>query len=210
MEKNQVILEKVLAKLEKSGKKFARPQGKLYTELKRIYFIIMLYLLMMNLFFLVSGVKACFDIEDKAPLIFSMLLVLICSAAIIVGYAFIKRGKCYLLSGIVSVLSSLALLLYQGGINTDNNGFLGFKDFYYWRFFMPLVIMIVLFAWLTVIAVRAKRKIDSAYKNYVDKLYNEYTEKNGTVTYSEWEEYLKNYTLETAKKTAKSGRKDAR
>lgn len=206
MEKNQVILQRVQEKLEKSGEKFAKPQGKLYLELKRIYLIFALYLLIMNVFFLISGIAALGQITEKTSLILSMISVAVCSAVIVAAYCCINKFKFHLTSGVVSVLSSTTLLLYYGSIYTDKDGFLGFKDFYFWRFFIPLVVMIVLFSWLTVIAVRARGKINLAYKKYVDNLYNEYTEKNGTVTYGEWEEYLKNYTLENRK----SEKKDAR
>ena len=196
------ILQRVRTVEQKNGIQYAKTDGKLYKSLKIGYLFVLIYTLIINSFFILGTLLSEYNYENlKNPLfnvcIFTSLLII---------SAFVMRFKNILwvnfTTGVLNVLSSLGLFSSFAVLMQDEVGFLGFKANFYWRHFVPLVLMIIFSVWLTVIAVRAILKTNSAYKKVVENIYSLYkvSAEESNFTEEQWDEILKDYNPKNNKK----------
>ncbi len=195
MKKYEGVLKRVRILEEKNGIKYAKTDGKLYVALKVLYSIVGVWALLMNLFFILGFLLQYTGTDNMPSALNYILIVSVFTVLMIAGYV-LSCCRIYLVGGIISVISEIALIPFFGSILTDSLGFLGFKLSFYWRHFVPLAIMLVLMIAMTVIAVRANLKTNSMYKKVCANLYSMYNiaVANGEpVTDEQWEEFLSGF-----------------
>ncbi len=194
MKKYDGVLQRVRIVEEKYGIKYAKTDGRLYKSLKLIYSIIGAWTFFMNLFFVLGFLLMYSGTENFASVKNSIITVSVCTGVMVIGYA-LNCFKLYLAGGILSVVPTVFLIPLFGGILEDSLGFLGFKLSFYWRHLGPLVAMVILMVWLTVIALRAKIKTDRQYKKVTENLFNRYNfgVEGQEMTEEQWDEFLSTY-----------------
>ncbi len=204
MKKYDGVLQRVRAVEEKHGIKYAKTDGKLYISLKFIYSAIGVWTFFMNLFFVLGFLLMYSGTENFASVKNSIITVSVCTGVMVLGYV-LNCFKLYLAGGILSVVPTVFLIPLFGGILKDSSGFLGFKLSFYWRHLGPLVAMVILMVWLTVIALRANIKTDRQYKKVTENLFSIYSvgEDAQDMSEEQWDEFLSTYTPSHIKKQNK-------
>ena len=195
MKKYYGVLLRVREIEQKNGISYAKPDGRLYKTLKFIYSAAGIYTFVINLFFILGLFLIYSGTDNISKVTASIVTASVCTGVMIIGYV-LNCCKLYLAGGITSVLPAVILIPFFGNILQDDFGFLGFKLSYYWRHFIPLVLMIAFMVWLTVIAVRANIKTDRQYKRVTENLYNMYSisaDMHTELTDEQWEEFLSTY-----------------
>lgn len=128
-----------------------------------------------------------------------MLNAGICSILLILGLV-LNRTRLYITGGVITVCPAIYSIFYFMHNLTDSGGVVGLSPKFYWRHLIPLTIIIVTIIWLTVIAVRAKFKLQRQYKKVSENLFNMYNvelSKNEFLTDEQWDEFLKSYDPKT-------------
>ena len=98
------------------------------------------------------------------------------------------------------------LVVVFGSIMKDSLGGMGFKVSYFWRHFAPLLILVILMAVTTVIAVRARIKTEKQYKKVLDNLYALYSLNSDDISDEQWEAFLEEYDPTDYKKIYKESK----
>lgn len=135
----------------------------------------------------------------------SLITVIVCTVLIIAGYV-LSFTRFKLVSGILSVLPEIMLVVVFGAIMKDSLGVMGFKVSYFWRHFAPLLILVILMAVTTVIAVRARFKTEKQYKKVLDNLYALYSLNSDDISDEQWEAFLEEYDPTDYKKIYKESK----
>ena len=224
------VLQRVKQVEEKHGIKYATTEGALYKTLTVILIITLVYTIGINLLCvagaalkissLYSGTVATIDgksyneveyweyqgldykkMEDN---IVSgnrelMLNAGICSILLILGFV-LNRIRLYISGSVLTVASTIYSAFYFMHNLTDSGGVVGLSPKFYWRHLIPLAIIVITAVWLTVIAVRAKIKLQKQYKRVSENLFNMYNielGKNEFLTDDQWDEFLKSYNPKT-------------
>lgn len=208
MKKYYGVLLRVREIEQKNGITYAKPDGRLYKVIKFLYSAAGVYTFVINLFFILGLLLVYSGTDNMTKVQASIITASACTAVMIVGYV-LNCLRLYLAGGITSVVPTVLLIPFFGNILQDDFGFFGFKASFYWRHFIPLVLMIIFMVWLTVIAVRADIKTDRQYKRVTENLYNMYSisdDMHSELTDEQWEEFLTNYNpadYKNPKKTKK-------
>ncbi len=198
----QNVLERVRAVEEKRGIKYAKPDGKLYITLKVFYVIAFAYTMGINLLFALGTVISEINFKNLKN---SLITVTALSVLLIIALVIMRfKDKLWanITTGVLNVLSSVGLLLSFAVLMKDSLGFMGLKTSFYWRHFIPLVLMIVFSVWLTVIAIRAILKTNSAYKKVVENIYalHKVSAEERNFTEEQWDEILRDYNPKNNRK----------
>lgn len=224
------VLQRVKQIEEKNGIHYAKTNGALYKALSVVLIIALIYTLGINLLCvagsalkissLYNGTVATIDgksyneveyweyqgldaKEMEANILSGnrtlMLNAGICAVLLIAGFV-LNRVKLYIAGGVITVAASVYSIFYFMHNLTDSGGVVGLSAKFYWRHLIPLLIIIIAIIWLTVIAVRAKIKLQKQYKKVTENLFNMYNVelKSGEFLSDEqWDEFLKVYNPKT-------------
>ncbi len=192
------VLKRVRQIEEKKGIRYAKTDGVLYKTLKVLYTLMFAYTLVMNLLFVLSNFIVYYGNENfasaKVPLVTVATATVLLIAAFVI-MRFKNRLWANYASGITSILTAVVLVLTFANLMEDGLGLFGYAFSFYWRHSIPLVLIMLLAVWLTVIAVRANIKTDKQYKKVVENIYAQYNllAESEQVSEEQWEEFLQNY-----------------
>ncbi len=197
MKKYEGVLARVRELEYKRGIKYANTDSRIYKVFKVLYILMLIWTTATNLLFVLGHLLMYSSGTglDTAELKNRIIGVSVCGVLLIAG-AVLNRFRLYIVSAAVSLVSAVVLILQLGKISTDDFGFLGFKPMFYFRHFIPAVLLLVFLGVLTLIAVRANIKTDRMYKKVTENLYNMYNVSDaaaGSLTDEQWDEFLKNY-----------------
>lgn len=198
MKKHESIMNRVRFIEEKYGIKYAKTDGRLYRTLKIIYTLVWAYTIGINLLFLAGEMLMYAGTEKFKSVVIPVINISSCTVVLIAGFVLLCT-RLKLIGGIASFVPLIFQVLAFGQMMTDDLGYMGFKAAFYWRHFVPAVVMAALLVWMTVIAVRATMKTDSQYKRIVGNIYQQYHVGIGQdgdtagITDEQWDEFLKNY-----------------
>lgn len=200
------VLARVRAVEEKNGISYAKTGGALYKTLRVIYSIIFFYSVAVNLLFIAGMFMVRYGTDNFKSVKNLLISVCICTGVMLAGYV-LSFFKFKLIAGIISVLPEILLIPLFGNAMRDTLGLFGFKYSFYWRHSVPLVLLIILMIWTTVIALRARIKTEKQYKKVTENLYNLYNvtaggESDG-ITDEQWESFLQAYDPTDYKKLFK-------
>lgn len=203
MKMQESVLRRVRAVEEKNGIKYAKTEGKLYKTLRVIYIILFSYTMAINLFF-VAGTALVYGKTDNFINVQNTVIsVCVCTAVIIAGFV-LSFFRFKLAAGIISIIPEILLISVFGSAMKDITGFMGYTVSFFWRHFIPLVLLVIIMTATTVIAVRARIKTEKQYKKVMDNLYNIYKQSGTDITDEQWEEFLKYYDPTDYKKLFKT------
>lgn len=197
MKKYDGVLKRVRALEQKKGITYAKPDGKLCKSLRVVYTVVFAYTMAINLLF-IAGMLITAEAGTvlMSDVLNSILTVSVCSLFVIVGLV-LMYCKFYLTSGIMSVIPLIFLIpVFAVRLKDDLEGIFGYKYSFYWRHFVPIVIMIILMVWMTVLTQRAKIKTDRMYKKVTENLFNMYKvsdDETENISEEQWNEFLENY-----------------
>lgn len=192
MKMQESVLRRVRMVEEKNGIKYAKTDGRLYKVLRVLYIIAFAYTMGINLLFMAGMLLVYGGTDNFSGILNSLISVCICSAVIIAGFV-LSFFKFKLAAGIMSIVPEIFLIPVFGSVMKDDLGFMGFTVSFFWRHFIPLILLVILMTATTVIAVREKIKIEKQYKKVADNLYRLYKESGADITDEQWEEFLKEY-----------------
>ena len=190
MKLNETILKKVRQREEKFGISYAKTDGSLYKTLSVLYIIAASFLLLMNIMFIFGMTLIVNNDNAKEKIITSIIAVAISTVFIVVGFV-LNRLKLFIPSGILSVAFNVFELIFLGNGYYDITLKLKFSNVYIIRFLIPLIIMLILIVWMTVIGLKAKVKTNKEYKKILNNLYESYhNDPEAIEKYGSWEEFL--------------------
>ncbi len=191
MESN--ILRRVRMIEEKNGIRYAKTDGRLYKGLHVAYSFVFVYTFFIHLLYILGMLLTYSGSDHLSHAMGSIVTVAICTALIVAGYV-LSFFRFKLAAGILSVVPAALLIPFFAHIMEDSLGFMGYKASYYWRHFVPLVLLIVLMCWMTVLALRAKHKTKKQYQRVLDNLYTLYhTGSTDDLSEEQWQEFLAAY-----------------
>lgn len=192
MKMQESVLRRVRMVEEKHGITYAKTDGRLYKALRVSYTLLFIYTMGINLLFICSMLITRLGTDNFKGILNSLITVIVCTVLIIAGYV-LSFTRFKLVSGILSVLPEIMLVVVFGSIMKDSLGVMGFKVSYFWRHFAPLLILVILMAVTTVIAVRARFKTEKQYKKVLDNLYALYSLNSDDISDEQWEAFLEEY-----------------
>ncbi|MGI6280076.1 MAG: hypothetical protein ACOYJS_05905, partial [Acutalibacteraceae bacterium] len=144
------IVQKVNQLEQKNGIVYAKPSGALFKYLKIIYIIFFIYTMLNNLTFIASvvikysgGLKEAFT---------ALITVGVCTILMVIGFVLFFY-KQYVISAVVSAPPSLVLISVFGTMLKDKFSIKAYLPKFYWRHFVPLLLIVVLMVWMAVIFV---------------------------------------------------------
>ena len=189
------VLQKVAKYEEKNGIYYTKTNGKTFKWLTAALCVPFLYLLAMNVFYLFSFGVFCYYEGFKPKVISSLSIVSVCTVALIVG--FILLLKKFKISGLITQLSPLPLLLVGFGYYLKEPVVFSFKASFYYRHFVPIVLLFILLCVMLVIAIKERRHIKQSYTRVYQGIYEQYQAKHpDSLNDEDWEDFLNNYNGE--------------
>ena len=181
------VLQRVRMLEEKNGIKYATTESKLYKGIKVVFIILFSYAMLMKCFYLLGAVVAS---QLKLPVITPAVGTLL----IIAGFVLVLL-KQHIIGTVITTASSAVLIFTFGGMLIDTyTEKLVLK--FYWAHLIPLLLLVIFSAWLTVIAVRARLKLKHMYNRVVENIYNAYKiniADGEAVEEEKWEEFLEKF-----------------
>ena len=211
MKMQESVLRRVRMVEEKHGITYAKTDGRLYKALRVSYTLLFIYTMGINLLFICGMLLTRLGTDNFKGILNSLITVIVCTVLIIAGYV-LSFTRFKLVSGILSVLPEIMLVVVFGAIMKDSLGVMGFKVSYFWRHFAPLLILDQrisvgrLLAVTTVIAVRARFKTEKQYKKVLDNLYALYSLNSDDISGEQWEAFLEEYDPTDYKKIYKESK----
>lgn len=206
MKMQESVLRRVRMIEEKHGITYAKTDGKLYKALRISYtFLLFSYVVPINLLFIFGMLLTRLGTDNFKSILNSLITVIVCTVLIIAGYV-LSFTRFKLVSGILSVLPEIMLVVVFGSIMKDSLGVMGFTPSYFWRHFAPLLILVILMVATTVIAVRARIKTEKQYKKVLDNLYALYSVNTNDISDEQWEIFLAEYDPTDYKKIFKENK----
>ena len=196
MKMQESVLKRVRMIEEKHGITYAKTDGKLYKALRVSYTLLFIYTMGINLLFICGMLLTRLGTDNFKSILNSLITVIVCTVLIIAGYI-LSFTRFKLVSGILSVLPE---------IMKDSLGVMGFTPSYFWRHFAPLLILVILMAATTVIAVRARIKTEKQYKKVLGNLYALYSVNTNDISDEQWEIFLAEYDPTDYKKIYKESK----
>ena len=205
MKMQESVLRRVRMVEEKHGITYAKTDGRLYKALKVSYTLLFIYTMGINLLFICGMLLTRLGTDNFKGILNSLITVIVCTVLIIAGFC-LSFTRFKLAAGLLSVLPEIMLIVVFGAIMKDSLGVMGFKVSYFWRHFAPLLILVILMAVTTVIAVRARFKTEKQYKKVLDNLYELYSLNSDDISDEQWEAFLEEYDPTDYKKIYKEGK----
>ena len=198
MKMQESVLRRVRMVEEKHGITYAKTDGRLYKALRVSYTLLFIYTMGINLLFICGMLITRLGTDNFKGILNSLITVIVCTVLIIAGYVLsFTRFK---------LVSEIMLVVVFGSIMKDSLGVMGFKVSYFWRHFAPLLILVILMAVTTVIAVRARIKTEKQYKKVLDNLYALYSLNSDDISDEQWEAFLEEYDPTDYKKIYKESK----
>lgn len=205
MKMQESVLRRVRMVEEKHGITYAKTDGRLYKALRVSYTLLFIYTMGINLLFICGMLITRFGTDNFKGILNSLITVIVCTVLIIAGFC-LSFTRFKLAAGLLSVLPEIMLIVVFGAIMKDSLGVMGFKVSYFWRHFAPLLILVILMAVTTVIAVRARFKTEKQYKKVLDNLYALYSLNSDDISDEQWEAFLEEYDPTDYKKIYKESK----
>lgn len=205
MKMQESVLRRVRMVEEKHGITYAKTDGRLYKALRVSYTLLFIYTMGINLLFICGMLLTRLGTDNFKGILNSLITVIVCTVLIIAGFC-LSFTRFKLAAGLLSVLPEIMLIVVFGAIMKDSLGVMGFKVSYFWRHFAPLLILVILMAVTTVIAVRARFKTEKQYKKVLDNLYELYSLNSDDISAEQWEAFLEEYDPTDYKKIYKEGK----
>ena len=205
MKMQESVLKRVRMIEEKHGITYAKTDGKLYKALRVSYTLLFIYTMGINLLFICGMLITRLGTDNFKGILNSLITVIVCTVLIIAGFC-LSFTRFKLAAGLLSALPEIMLIVVFGAIMKDSLGVMGFKVSYFWRHFAPLLILVILMAVTTVIAVRARIKTEKQYKKVLDNLYALYSLNSDDISDEQWEAFLEEYDPTDYKKIYKESK----
>lgn len=205
MKMQESVLRRVRMVEEKHGITYAKTDGRLYKALRVSYTLLFIYTMGINLLFICGMLITRLGTDNFKGILNSLITVIVCTVLIIAGFC-LSFTRFKLAAGLLSALPEIMLIVVFGALMKDSLGVMGFKVSYFWRHFAPLLILVILMAVTTVIAVRARIKTEKQYKKVLDNLYALYSLNSDDISDEQWEAFLEEYDPTDYKKIYKESK----
>ncbi len=205
MKMQESVLRRVRMVEEKHGITYAKTDGRLYKALRVSYTLLFIYTMGINLLFICGMLVTKLGTDNFKGILNSLITVIVCTVLIIAGFC-LSFTRFKLAAGLLSALPEIMLIVVFGALMKDSLGVMGFKVSYFWRHFAPLLILVILMAVTTVIAVRARIKTEKQYKKVLDNLYALYSLNSDDISNEQWEAFLEEYDPTDYKKIYKESK----
>ncbi len=193
MEMYSGVLERVRRIEQKNNIVYAKEDGKLYKTIKVLFILAFAYGIGVNLLYLLgmllqySGKLAEYAKYFITPAV--------CTALITAGFVFFLK-KFHFTSCCLTVVPATILIFFFKPLLEDELTLNSVQPKYYWRHLAPMLLIIILIIWGSVIAIRAKKKTRDQYNRVCTNLYNLYkinVTDGGDLTEEQWDEFLRSY-----------------
>ena len=160
MKLNAEIIEKVRLYEGNNRIIYAKTDGRLYKSIKSVYFLVVLYTLVMNFFYIMGNVLSQdrFEIFENSVYMVALLSVLLIAALVLIKF----KDYCWahISAFLLNVIGCVCLnLVFMKQLNPAF-----YISMFYWRHFVPFCLIVLLSLWITIIALRAILKTQKSYK----------------------------------------------
>ena len=181
------VLQRVKMIEEKNGIRYTTTDSKIYHVLKIVLSILFVYaMLIKSCYFLGAVIANQLKLQIITPAV--------CTALLIAGFILVLF-KQHIIGSALTTVSSTVLIFTFGRMLIDSYTQKLLPKFY-WAHLIPLLLLVILSLWMTVIAVRAKIKLKRMYNRVAENIYNEYKINiagGEAIDEGKWEEFLENF-----------------
>ena len=199
MEKYENILRRVEQVNYKLGISYEKTNGKLYSRMRIINLLGVIYLFCINSIFSISSILVAKHNGIKVVTYVELGFIIGCTVVEIVSvFLSFKKLK---ITGAVLGLAPLAyftVIFIRLCIDDSGLGIFGLKKIFFIRHFPSLLLILVASGIMLFIAVRERYRTSRDYKRIVENIYKEYkseSDKKGTeISESDWKKFIKNYS----------------
>ena len=186
------ILEKVKTYEEKRGITYAKPGGKLFRYVKFFYVVTLIYTVFMDVALAIGMSMSDAHMHQFGNWLYTVLGL---NAGLVIAFVLTCFTKKVLPSVCAIALNcgcSVALVFMHANPLEAVEG--GYKGEFYWKYLIPLCLLIILCFALCMIIVKANLKVRKTYKKIVDNIYSMHhtSIEEGALDEEAWEEVLKN------------------
>lgn len=184
----------------KKGIDYAKPETRLYKWLRALYTVVFAYTFVINLFFVLGMIlQVDAGARTMEQVSKNIYVVSIATAVALVG-VILSYCKLHIAADILCIAAlPVTLFVFAPLLESDVyplEGWFGYKESFYWRHFIPVVVLVIFAVWMLIIVIRAKVLFSRTYKKVCDDLFKVYKSElgeNEIESESSWEEYLKNF-----------------
>ncbi len=200
MGKYESILKRVEAYEKKCQITYAKADGKLFSCLRILLTLSVIYMFAINLLAILSlFIKAKslneYTIMTKATLVTVTVVTALLVLFIILTY--FKNIWIKLAATIFLFAANIYLIFPFYAISNNGLGFFNLVPVFYWRHLLPFVLILIFALWMIVIIIRQEYMLNFRYKTIINNLYQAYksdpTTNFDTLSEEEWNDFLKNY-----------------
>lgn len=195
------IAERVRYAEKRAAVIYAKPDGKLYKWVKRLYYIFMYLSTLMSGFYVAGRLSRIYELKklaidavntaDIEKTTQSAVYVGVC-AVIWIAATIILRFKAEIISAALTVVPSAVSLFVLINASQNTQQFnSGINAAFWFRHFIPVMVSVALICWLTVIRLRADKRFKTAYNNMINRIYEQYGSED--LSEDKWTEFLETY-----------------
>lgn len=187
------VLQRVRKIEDKNAISYAKPGGKLYNAIKVIYIVALVYG-MLNATFYLLGVFIKYS-GHLNEFMGDILPVAISLVALVAGLVCICK-KWHIAGSVLTVIPSAVFIFFFRDRLVDELTVNGVFLKYYWRHLAPMLIVMIIVVWMTVIAIRCQLKTKQQYIRVTENLYNLYkinVTDGEEISEEQWDEFLQKY-----------------
>ena len=195
MKKYPGILKRAELTNWKAGHSFARTDGSLYKWLSAINVVLIIYTFFINLFYTLGTSEIYRDTEYMSDVLFPVITVSIATAFFVASLIF-SRLKFKITASALNIAPCIYLIIIFGLLlkNEPADTILDrFNPVYYWRHFVPLLVIFILSVIMLVIAIRARVKLNKIYLKTEEKIYTLFKENYPDSDESQWIAFAEKY-----------------
>ena len=186
------ILEKVKLYEEKRGITYAKPGGKLFKSVKFFYILALIYAVFMDVALAIGMSMSDAHMHQYGNWLYTVLAL---NAGVVIAFVltcFTKKVLPSVCAVLLNLGCSVTLMFTHANPLEAVEG--GFKGEFYWKYLIPLCLLIILCFALCMITVKANLKVRKTYKKIVDNIYSTYhtSIEEQAIDEQQWDEILKN------------------
>lgn len=200
MKKYDSILKRVEAYEKKCEITYAKTNGKLFTYLRVLLTLSVVYMFCINMLTCVSlfakaNALGKYNVMDKPSLV--AMTVVVAVSVILMILTYFKNDWIKLIGGVCLLVCNVYLIFPLYSISNDGLGFFRLAPVFYWGHLIPFVLILILTIWISAIILRQKYMVNIRYNIIINNLYQAYKNDNSTqfnsVSEEEWNEFIENY-----------------
>ena len=200
MKKHESILKRVEAYEKKCEITYAKTNGKLFSYLRILLTLSAVYMFFINiitsmsLFLRAASLEKYTFLSKRTLMVFTVISCFLIFSLIL---TYLKNNWLKLVATVCLLASNIYLIFPLYTISNNGLGFFQLVPEFYWRHFIPFVLILIFTIWMIIIIIRQEYMINLRYNTIINNLYQAYKNDPNThfsaLSEEEWNDFLENY-----------------